>query len=183
MKTEKMVQGAGTANEAKPDHRAQLAEHLAQQPKSRQTFDKLMRTLEMVGLALVTGYLAWAIYVSFNWTVPQRIGAVWFALPVCVVALMILVGVHAVGVRAFFPIIVPSSSLPFVTGSKAVSMGVGFAATLLLVGAFWGAFAWGVWTANWAILEPLIHILGVVIGVGVVAAIVSDLYKRFFRSG
>jgi hypothetical protein len=183
MKTEGMVQELGAASEAKADSRAQLAQYLAQQPQSRRTFDKLMKVLEVAGLALVAGYLAWAIYVSINWTsVPERIVAVWFALPVCVVALMILVSVHAVGVRAFFPIIVPSSSFPFVTGSKAVVMGVGFAATLLLVGAFWGAFAWGIWTTDWAILEPLAHVLGVVVGVGVVIAVISDLYKKLFRS-
>jgi hypothetical protein len=182
MKTEGMVQEAGAASEAKPDARAQLAQHLAQQSQSRRTFDKLMKGLEVAGLALIAGYLAWAIYVSINWTVPRQIGAVWFAFPVSVVALMILVGVHAAGIRAFFPMVVPSSSFPFVTGSKAVTMGMGFVVALLVVGAFWGAFAWGIWTNNWALLEPLSHILGVVVALGVVAAVVSDLYKRFVRA-
>jgi hypothetical protein len=183
MKTEKMVQEAGTASEAKSDLRAQLARHLAQQPESRQTFHKWMKVLEVAGLALIAGHLAWAFYISFNWVgVPERIVAVWFALPVSVVALMILVGVHAVGVRAFFPIIVPSSSFPFVTGSKAVAMGAVFAVLSPVVGAFWGTFAWGVLTTNWAILEPLMHILGVVAGVGAVVAVVSDLHKKLFRS-
>jgi hypothetical protein len=61
-------------------------------------------------------------------------------------------------------------------------MGLGFAITLLLVGAFWGAFAWGIWTTNWAILEPLAHLLGVTVGIGIVVAVVSDLYKKLFRS-
>jgi hypothetical protein len=140
-----------------------------------------MKILEVAALALVSGYLAWAIYVSINWSVPQRIVAVWFAFPVSVVVLLVLVGVHAAGLRAFLPIIVPGGPQEFVTGSKAVGMGLGFAAMLLLVGAFWGTFAWGVWTANWAILEPLAHILGVVVGVGVVVAVVSDLAKKLFR--
>ncbi len=182
MKTEQVVKGAGTASEAKPDKRAQLAQHLAQQPQSRRTFDRFMKVLELAGLALVASYLGWAIYVSINWSEPQKIVAVWFALPVCVVALMILVGVHAAGVRAFFPVVVPGSSFPFVTGSGAVPMGLGFAAVSLLVGAFWGAFAWGVWANNWAILEPLVHIVAVVVGVGAVFALLSDLYRRFVRS-
>jgi hypothetical protein len=140
-----------------------------------------MKILEMAGLALVIGYLAWAIYVSINWSVPNQIAAVWFVFPASVAALLILVSLHGAGVRAFFPIIVPSSSFPFVIGSRAVGMGLGFAATLLLVGAFWGAFAYGIWTTNWAILEPLAHILGVVVGVGVVVAVVSDLAKKLFR--
>ena len=181
MKTEGMVQEARRASEDKLDNRARLAQYLAQQPRSRRTFDKVMRILEVAALALVSGYLAWAIYVSINWSVPQRIVAVWFAFPASVVVLLILVGLHGAGVQAFFPIIVPSSSFPFVTGSKAVGMGLGFAATLLLVGAFWGAFAHGIWTTNWAILEPLAHVLGVVVGVGVVVAVVSDLAKKLFR--
>lgn len=182
MSTEKMVREAETASETKSDYRAELAQHLAQQPQSRRTFDKLMKVLEVAGLAFIAGYLAWAIYVTINWNVPQRIVAVWFALPVSIVALMILVGVHAVGLRAFLPIVLPGGPQEFVTGSKAVATGVGFAVVSLVVGAFWGAFAWGMWTTNWAILEPLTHIIGVVIGVGVVAAVVSDLYRRLFRS-
>ena len=89
---------------------------------------------------------------------------------------------YAAGLRAFFPIILPGGPQEFVTGSKAVAMGLGFAATLLLVGAFWGAFAWGIWSESWALLEPLSHVLGVVVGVGVVVAVVSELRKRFFRS-
>ena len=182
MKTEGMIQEAGASGDAKSDSRAQLAHYLAQQPQSRRTFDKLMKILEVAGLALVAGYLAWAIYVSFNWSVPQKIVAVWFAFPVSVVVLLVLIGVHAAGLRAFFPILVPDGPQEFTTGSKAVAMGVGFAATIMLVGAFWGAFAWGIWTANWALLEPLAHVLAVVIAVGAVVAVASDLYKRFFRS-
>ena len=182
MKTEQTVQGAGTASEARLDKRAQLAQHLAQQPQGRRTFDRVMKVLELAGLAFIAGYLAWAIYVSINWSEPQKIVVVWFAFPVCVVALGILVGVHAVGVRAFFPIILPGSSFPFVTGSKAVPMGLGLAAALLLVGAFWGAFAWGIWANDWSVLEPLVQIVAAVVGVGAVFALFSDLRKRFLRS-
>jgi hypothetical protein len=182
MKTEQVGQGAGTASEARPDKRAQLAQHLAQQPQARRTFDRVMKVLELAGLAFIAGYLAWAIYVSINWSEPQKIVVVWFAFPICVFALGILVSVHAVGVRAFFPIIVPNSSFPFVTGSKAVPMGLGFAAVLLLVGVFWGAFVWGIWANDWALLEPLVGIVAAVVGVGAVFAIFSDLYKRFIRS-
>ena len=182
MKTEGVVQGAGPASEAKSDSRAQLARYVAEQPRHRQTFDRVMRILEVAGLALVAGYLAWAIYVSINWSAAQQIVAVWFGFPASVAALLILVGLHAAGLGAFFPVIVPGGPQGFVTGSKAVTMGLGFAATLLLAGAFWGAFAWGIWTTNWTILEPLAHLLGVTVGIGVVVAVVSDLYKKLFRS-
>jgi hypothetical protein len=182
MKREITVQEAGSASEAKPDARAQLAEYLAQQPQSRRTFDKVMKVLEVAGLALAAGWLAWAIYVSINWSVPQQIVAVWFAFPVSVVALLVLVGVHAAGLRAFFPLGLLANAQKLVVGSQAVAMGLGFAAVVLVAGAFWGAFAWGIWTTNWAILEPLAHVLAVVVGVGAVFALISDLYKRFFRS-
>ena len=182
MKTEGMIREAGAASEAKSDSRAQLAQYLAQQSQSRRTFDKAMKILEVAGLIIIAGYLAWAIYVSINWSAPQQIVAIWFALPVSVAALLILVGVHAAGIKAFFPVILPGGPQEFVTGSKAVTMGVGFIAALLLAGGFWGAFAWGIWTANWALLEPLAHILGVVVGVGAVVAVVSELYKKLFRS-
>ena len=182
MKTEQAVQGTGTASEARQDKRAQLAQHLAQQPQARRTFDRVMKGLELAGLAGIAGYLAWAIYVSINWSEPQKIVVVWFAFPICVFALGILVSVHAVGIRAFFPIIVPNSSFPFVTGSKAVPMGLGFAAVLLLAGVFWGAFLWGIWANDWALLEPLVQIVAVVVGVGAVFALFSDLYRRFIRS-
>ena len=64
--TENMVQEAGAASEANLDGRAQLAQYLAEQPQSRRTFDKVMKVLELGALALMTGYLAWAIYVSIN---------------------------------------------------------------------------------------------------------------------
>jgi hypothetical protein len=180
--TDKPVQEAGAANKVKRDPGAQLAQYLAEQPVSRRTFDKVMKVLELAGLALVVGCLAWAIYVSINWSVPREIAAIWFTFPGSIAVLLILVGVHAAGLRAFPPLGLLSSMQELVTGSKAVAMGVGFAVTVSLVAAFWGAFAWGIWTDNWAILEPLMHVLGVAIGVGVVFAVASDLYKRFFRS-
>ncbi len=182
MTTEKTVQEAQAASDTQLDRRAQLAQHLAQQPQSRRTFDRWMKVLEVAGLALIAGHLAWAIYASIYWTTPQDVVAIWFALPVSVVVLMILAGVHGAGIGAFFPIIVPNSSFPFVTGSQAVWMGAGFVALSLVVGAFWGAFAWGTWAGNWAILEPLIQIIGVVVGVVVVVAVLSDLYRRFIRA-
>jgi hypothetical protein len=180
--TENLAQEAGAAGEARLDGGAQLAQYLAEQPRSRRTFDKVMKVLEMGALALMAGYLAWAIYVSINWSEPKNIVAVWFAFPVSVVVLLVLIGVHAAGLRAFPPLALLSSMQAFVSGSKAVATGVGFAVTVSLAAVFWGAFAWGIWTEDWAILEPLTQILGVVVGVGVIYTVASYLYKRFFRS-
>jgi hypothetical protein len=177
-----MVQETGAANEARLDGKAQLAQYLAEQPQSRRTFDMVMKVLELGGLALMAGWLAWAIYVSINWSEARHIAAIWLSFPVVFSILAILIGVHAAGLRAFPPVAPMSSMQAFVTGSKAVAMGVGFAVTVCLFGGFWGTFAWSVWTENLALLMPLIEVLVAMIGVGIVVAVFSDLYKRFFRS-
>jgi hypothetical protein len=172
------VQEAGTRSEGKADHRALLAQYLARQPESKKSFDKVMKALEVAGLALLAGYVAWAIYVSANWTVAREIVAVWFGLPLCGAVLMVCVGVHAAGLGAFFPIALPGGSQEFVTGSKAVATGAGLAVIAVVVGAFWGAFAYGIWTTNWAILNPLVQVLVAVVGAGAVVAVVVSLYQK-----
>ena len=179
--TENMVQEMG-ASEARLDGKAQLARYLAEQPQSKQTFDKVMKGLEMGALALVASYLAWAIYVSVNWSVQREIAAVWFAFPVSLVVLLVLVGIHAAGLGAFPPVIVPGGPQEFVTGSKAVGMGLGLAVSILVVGAFWGAFAYGIWTESWAMLMPLVEVVAAVVGMGAIIGLILDLRRRFFRS-
>ena len=182
MKAESRVQEARGAGEAKSDAKEQMARYLAQQPQSKRTFDRVMKVLELGGLALVAGYVAWAIYASINWSVQRDIVAVWFAFPVSVVILLVLVGIHAAGLGAFPPVIVPGGPQEFVTGSKAVGTGLGLAVTILIVGTFWGGFAYGIWTENLAMLMPLVGVVAAVVGVGAIIAIISDLYRRFFRS-
>jgi hypothetical protein len=164
------------------DGRDRLAAYLAEQPQSRRTFDKVMKGLELVGVALAAGCLAWAIYVSVNWSEQGKIVAMWFGFVASLTIPLILVGVHAAGLRAFFPLGMMANMQKLVTGSDAIWMGLGFAVVVAAVGAFWGTFAWGIWTEDWSILRPIGGILGVVIGVGVVVAVASDLYKRFFRA-
>ncbi len=179
---ENLMQETGAASEANLDGKAQLAQYLAEQPQSRRAFDKVMKVLELGALALMAGWLAWAIYVSINWSEAKHIVAIWLSFPVVFSILAILIGVHAAGLRAFPPLAPLSGMEAFVTGSKAVAMGVGFAVTVCLFGGFWGAFAWSIWTENMALLMPLVEILVAMIGVGLVIGLVSDLYKRFFRS-
>ena len=178
---ENLVQEMG-ASEARLDGKAQLAQYLEQQSESVRKFDKVMKVLELGGLAVVAGYLAWAIYVSINWSVQREIAAVWIAFPVSLVILLVLVDIHAAGLGAFPPVIVPGGPQEFVTGSKAVGTGLGLAVTILIVGTFWGGFAYGIWTENLAMLMPLVGVVAAVVGVGAIIAIISDLYRRFFRS-
>ena len=182
MTKEAMVQEAVAEREVELEPKERLAQHLAQQSESTRTFHRVMKILEVLGLVLIAAHLAWAIYGSVQWSEGERITAVWFALPVSVVILPVLVGIHGAGIRAFFPMVVPNSSLPLVFGSNAVGMGLGFAVMALVVGGFWGAFAWGTWASDWAILEPLAHILGAVVGVGAMVLLISDLYRRYVRS-
>lgn len=182
MKAESISQEAGAVSESRRDGRARLAEYLAEQPPSRQRFDKFMKVVELIGVAAVAAYLGWAIYVSINWSVQGEIAAVWFGFMASIAGLLVLVGLHAAGLGAFFPLGVLASGQKLLTGSDAVGMGLGFAVTTLLVSAFWGTLAWGTWTANWSILIPMITIVAVVAGVGAIFAVASDLYKRFFRS-
>ena len=85
---ENLVQEMG-ASEAKLDGKAQLARYLEQQSDSVRRFDKVMKVLELGALALVAGYVAWAIYVSINWSVQREIAAVWIAFPVSLVVLLL----------------------------------------------------------------------------------------------
>jgi hypothetical protein len=179
---ENLVQGTGAGSETQPDTKAQLAQYLAQQPPSKRTFDKVMKGLELAWLVVVAGYVAWAIYVSIYWSIPGKIAAVWLGTPVAISILLVLIGVHAGGLGAFFPVVMPGGTQPLTTGSKAVGTGIGFAVTTAIAGAFWGTFAWGVWTNDWALLAPLVKIIAAVVGVGVVVAIASDLHRRFFQS-
>jgi hypothetical protein len=140
-----------------------------------------MKGLELLGLALLAGLVAWAIYGSVTWSEQRQIAAAWLSFPAGAAVVLTLVGVHAAGIRAFFPIAPMADAQKLVTGSKAVGMGLGFTVVILIVGAFWGLFAWGIYTANWSILEPATHVIGVVVGVGVVVAVLSELRRRFFR--
>jgi len=164
--------------------KAQLAHYLAQQPESKQAFHKWMKVLEVVGLAIIAATFAVAMYVSINWaTVPQMaIPTAWFAFPVSVAPLMILIGAHAVGLKAFLPIVLPGKSQQFVTGSRAVWSGWGLIVTALLVGAFWGAFAWVVWSNDMALIGTYVRILGTVVGIVIAVAIIGSLFRQIFRS-
>jgi hypothetical protein len=174
----------GEASMTRQEVKAQLAHHLAQQPESKQVFHKWMKVLEVVGLVIIAATFAVALYLSINWaTVPQMaIPTAWFAFPVSFAPLMILIGVHSIGLRAFLPIVPLGKSQQFVTGSKAVWSGAGLIVTALLVGAFWGAFAWVMWSGDMALIGTYTRILGTGVGIAIAVAIVGSLFRQIFRS-
>lgn len=177
------IRKAGGTKLTKQEFKVQLARHVAQQPESKQVFHKWMKVLEMAGLAIVAGAFAVAMYVSVNVaTMPQRaVPTAWFAFPASVAPLMILVGVHAIGLRAFLPIVLPGKPQQFVTGSKAVGSGWGLIVTALVVGAFWGTFAWAMWSNDMALILSYTRILGIALGVAIPIAIVASLFQKLLR--
>jgi hypothetical protein len=177
------VRKAAGADTTGQQLKAQLARHLAQQPESKQVFHTWMKVLEVAGMVLVAGAFAVAMYVSINWTsVPQMaIPTAWLAFPVSVAPLMIFIGVHAIGLRAFCPIVLPGKSQQFVTGSKAVASGCGLIVTALVAGGFWGTFAWAVWSGDMALIGAYVRILGTAVGIAIPVAIVASLFQKLFR--
>jgi len=167
--------------------KAQLAEYVAQQPAWKRAFDKWMKVLEIAGFILIVGVFAVAMHVSINHTAVSGmvIATAWFALPVSFAPLMILIGVHTIGLRAFYPVVLPGKPEQFSTGSKAVWSGVGLIALALLVAAFWGGLGWAVWSGDMALIGSYVRVLGTAMGVaiagGIVIGMLSAVYKQFVR--
>jgi hypothetical protein len=167
--------------------KAQLAHYVAQQPGWKQAFHKWMKDLELVGLMLIVGVFAVAMYVSINHTAVTGIviAIAWFALPTSFAPLMILLGVHAIGLRAFYPIVLPGKPEQFATGSKAVWSGLGLIAIALLVASFWGGLGWAVWSGDMALIGSYLRVLGTAMGVaiagGIVLGMLSGFYKQIIR--
>jgi len=177
---------AGAASGSRQEIKAQAAEYLAQQPAAKQAFHKWMKVLELASLVLVAAWFAQALYMSINLAAfaGTAIAAAWFALPVSVVPLMILQGLHTIVLRATLPSVLIARQ-KLVTGSKAVWSGLGLIATAMAVGAFWGVLAWTVWSFDMALIGSYMSILGTVLGIVLPAAIllglVSSVYKQLVR--
>ncbi len=202
MKSAAGVLDVGYTNEPRHDIRAQLAEYVAQQPASKQSFHKWMRFVEWVSLALPAAVFAIALYLSITWKIvsAQTIAAAWLCFPLSFTPLLILIGLHTIGLQAwppttflgktmrvYFPLLrAPSRTQPLRTGQPAVVWGWGAIAVALITGAFWGVFAWAAWTVNLAMLTPLITLLGYALGIAIAGsilfAIFSDIYRRTTRS-
>jgi hypothetical protein len=199
MKSDIGVQGA--LAESKQDLKAQLAQYVEHQPESTLKFHRWMKRLEVASLAIVVGVFAVAMYVSINWkTVPLTvIPSAWFCFPISFTPFAILVGLHAIVLRVFPPTTLPLFSSIFLPGvprgamprkkqqllveRQAVAWGWGFIVMALVVATFWGTFIWAVWTFNMAMLEPLINILGVVLGAGISIQILYTIFKKISKSG
>jgi len=172
----------GPVIESKQDIRAQLAQYVAQQPESIQARHKWMKRLQVAGAGIVAAAFVVAMYVSVAWTSvnPLMIPIAWFLFAASAAPAMIFLGLDAITLRAFPPVVLPGKQHKLVTGSGAVWTGWTFILLALVVAAFWGTFAYAVGTLDLAMIARLATIVGVIMGVGIaVSIIVSILYSIF----
>jgi hypothetical protein len=117
----------------------------------------------------------------------------WFLLPVGAAISTLLLAVHTLVLKASppssltvfrsgSPIRVPGKPQGFVTGKAAVVQAWILILVGLVVGAFFAIFAWAAWTVNWAILTPMITILGVLMGVGIAFSILFNMAQKIFKT-
>ncbi len=184
MSQTKNVQGSGTGKDAKENFKFQLAQYLGQQPESTQSFHRWMKRLEVAGMGIIAAAFLVALYVSIAWKSvnPIVIPIAWFVFAASAAPALIFLGLDAIILRAFPPVIWPGKTPKFITGSGAVWTGGAFILLALIAAAFWGYFAYAVGTLNFALIAPLATILGVVMGVVIVVQLIYTTYKKIAKS-
>lgn len=172
-----------------------LDSYLKEQPEKVRSFHQVMKTVESIGFALVVVNFITALALSFRWkSIPvQAIPTAWLLLPVTATFLILLIAVHSLVLRAFpssglYAVIqrgavlhLPRKSQQLVTGKAAVSQAWGLLIIGLIAGAFFAVFAWSAWTVNWAILTPMITILGSVMGIVIAISIVLGMAFKIYQ--
>jgi len=193
------AQASVSKNEAKEQLKLQLADYLEHQPESTRTLHRWMKLLEWASFGIAAIVFIIAMVLSISWASLPRteiIPAAWFALPGSLSLTALLIGLHALILKAYPPVLwlgsaawrasSPAALLgknsAFVTGGEAIGRGWIFIIGGILLGAFWGLFAYASWTANWTLLAPLINILGVAMGIGIAASILYAMYQKLFKS-
>lgn len=184
MKQVASIQQEVAMDQAKQDLKAQLAEYVAQQPESTRAIHRLMSFLTAASVAVPVGFFIRALYLSIMWKSidPIQIPVWWLAFVASGTLPILVFGLHAVILRAFPPIILQEKMSQFVTGGKAVASGLGLMLAAAAVAAFWGLFAYSVWTRNLALLEPLIRILAVAVSVAASIHFLSTLFRQISKS-
>jgi hypothetical protein len=174
------VQKSLTNKEARETLKSQLDQTLALRPESVQSAHKWMKGLEIAGLVIIIAAFSVAMVVSIAWKSlnPQVIPIAWFAFAASMGLTMILLGLDAIILRAFPPVLWPGIPPKFVTGSSAVWRGWAYIVGGLVAAALWGFFAYAIWTQNWAMLRPLINVLGV----GMTIAILYSIFQKITKA-
>ena len=190
------VQKSATEKLSSEQVKAQLASYLEGQPENIRSFHRMMKVLESISFGIIITVFIIALVLSFMWkSVPvAAIPTAWLLLPVSAAILTLLIAVHALVLRAFppsglftifqggSPIRLPGKSQGFQTGKAAEFTAWGLILVGLIVGAFFAVFAWSAWTVNWAILTPMITILGVAMGVVIVISMLFTTFQKIFKS-
>lgn len=173
-----------TEKDAREHLKLQLAQYLEQQPESTQSLHRWMKRLEVAGVGIIVAAFIVALYVSIAWKSvnPIAIPIAWFVFAGSVAPAMIFLGLDAITLRAFPPVVWPGKLPKFVTGNGAVWTGWAFILGALVVAAFWGFFAYAVGTLNLTMIAPLATIVGVIMGVGIAVSIVYRLIRDISRS-
>ena len=124
------------------------------------------------------------MYLSINWeSVPQIwIPIAWFLFAASATPALILVGIHAIILRAYPPVVIPGQAPKFVTGRSAQWAGVGYILGGLALAMFWGFFAYATRTQNWDLLAPLISILGVLMGFMIVVSMLFAVIQKLSKT-
>jgi hypothetical protein len=169
--------------ETKEQLRLQIAQYMEQLPQSKRAFHKGMKLLEGVGVVIIVAAFSFAMYISIAWKSvnPFIIPIAWFAFAASASPLLVLTGLHAVILKAFPPITWLGKTQKFITGSGAVRSGWGSISVSILLVAFWGFFAYATWTQNWALLTPLIGIMGAAMGGMIVIAMLLTTIQKLTR--
>ena len=178
------TQKIGTKNAAMEQVKLQLAHYLEQQTESTRSLHKWMKRLDAAGLGVIAAAFIMALYVSITWKSgnPIMIPIAWFFFAASPALTMVFVGLHAILLRAFPPVLLPGKFQRFVTGSGAIWAGSAFIVGGLVMAAFWTLFAYSVGTFNLTLLEPLIRILSGVVGVVMTVSILYAIFQKISKS-
>ena len=183
MKPTTHVQKFATEKETREHLKTQLDQYLGHQPQSTRSLHKWMKRLEILGVGLIVAALVAALYVSMVWKSvdPIVIPIAWFIFAASAAPAMIFLGLDSITLKAFPPVVWPGKPRKFVTGTSAVWAGWAFILLALILAAFWGYFAYAVGTLNYALIIPLITILGVALGIVMTVSIVYKLIHDVSR--
>ena len=174
------VQKLGIEKGAREQLKLHLAEYLAQQPESTQSTHKWMKCVDAAGMGIVIAVFAVALYGSFPLasTNPTMIPVAWFFFATCLSLMVVLLGLHAILIRAYPPIILPGKVQKFVSGLGAVWIGVASIVGGLIMAALWVIFAYSTATYSLAMVAPLVNILGIFMSVVIVGSIIYSMYLK-----
>ncbi|NJD58597.1 MAG: hypothetical protein C3F13_11095 [Anaerolineales bacterium] len=152
-------------------------------PGSHKAFHKVMNYLEVLGMGIIVIAFLFALYFSVAWKTvnPVSIPLAWFTFAACGSLLFILNGVHTAVLGAFPISILPSKASKFVTGVKAMWIGVGLIMGGLSYAAFWVMMAYGTVAANDELLRLLISLLGIALGFGIAISIVLKMVSTTLK--